>query len=85
MTHDSLSHPYFTIRDHITAIGTTGETLSILTNALGGMDHKLHIILNKGQHYSAGTGHNNATLICLIILIYTLDINSFSRSIQAHS
>jgi len=31
------------------AAGTTGETLSILTNALGGMDHKLHIILNKGE------------------------------------
>jgi len=27
--------------------GTTGETLSILTNALVGLDHKLHIILNK--------------------------------------
>jgi hypothetical protein len=27
--------------------GTTGETLSVLTNALSGMDHKLHIILNK--------------------------------------
>jgi hypothetical protein len=27
--------------------GTTGETLSILTNSLPGMDHKLYIILNK--------------------------------------
>ncbi|RHZ23512.1 hypothetical protein DYB37_002946 [Aphanomyces astaci] len=27
--------------------GTTGETLSILTNSLVGMDHKLHIVLNK--------------------------------------
>ena len=27
--------------------GTTGETLSVLTNALMGMDHKLLIILNK--------------------------------------
>lgn len=27
--------------------GTTGETLSVLTNSLSGMDHKLHIILNK--------------------------------------
>jgi hypothetical protein len=27
--------------------GTTGETLSILTSALAGMDSKLHIILNK--------------------------------------
>ena len=27
--------------------GTTGETLSILTNALPGMDHKLYIVLNK--------------------------------------
>jgi predicted GTPase len=31
--------------------GTTGETLSILTNALGGMDHKLHIILNKADQF----------------------------------
>ena len=27
--------------------GTTGETLSTLTNSLAGLDHKLHIILNK--------------------------------------
>jgi hypothetical protein len=27
--------------------GTTGETLQILTNSLMGLDHKLHIILNK--------------------------------------
>lgn len=27
--------------------GTTGETLSILTNSLAGMDHKLYIVLNK--------------------------------------
>lgn len=27
--------------------GTTGETLSILTNSLVGMDHKLYIVLNK--------------------------------------
>lgn len=32
--------------------GTTGETLSILTNSLPGMDHKLYIVLNKvgGTH-----------------------------------
>lgn len=29
--------------------GTTGETLSILTNSLPGMDHKLYIVLNKVQ------------------------------------
>lgn len=27
--------------------GTTGETLSILTKSLAGMDHKLYIVLNK--------------------------------------
>lgn len=27
--------------------GTTGETLRVLTNAIVGLDHKLHIILNK--------------------------------------
>ena len=31
--------------------GTTGETLSILTNALSGLDHKLHIILNKADQF----------------------------------
>jgi hypothetical protein len=31
--------------------GTTGETLSILTNSLSGLDHKLHIILNKADQF----------------------------------
>ncbi len=31
--------------------GTTGETLSILTNSLMGLDHKLHIILNKADQF----------------------------------
>lgn len=31
--------------------GTTGETLSILTNALSGLDHKLYIILNKADQF----------------------------------
>lgn len=31
--------------------GTTGETLSILTNSLAGMDHKLHIVLNKADQF----------------------------------
>eukprot|EP00607_Mallomonas_marina_P010363 CAMPEP_0182421364 /NCGR_PEP_ID=MMETSP1167-20130531/6726_1 /TAXON_ID=2988 /ORGANISM="Mallomonas Sp, Strain CCMP3275" /LENGTH=333 /DNA_ID=CAMNT_0024598423 /DNA_START=619 /DNA_END=1620 /DNA_ORIENTATION=- len=31
--------------------GTTGETLSILTNSLVGMEHKLHIILNKSDQF----------------------------------
>ena len=31
--------------------GTTGETLSILTNSLNGLDHKLHIILNKADQF----------------------------------
>lgn len=31
--------------------GTTGETLSILTNSLVGMDHKLHIVLNKADQF----------------------------------
>ncbi len=31
--------------------GTTGETLSILVNSLGGMDHKLYIILNKADQF----------------------------------
>jgi hypothetical protein len=31
--------------------GTTGETLSILTNSLVGMEHKLHIILNKADQF----------------------------------
>lgn len=31
--------------------GTTGETLQILTNSLVGLDHKLHIILNKADQF----------------------------------
>jgi hypothetical protein len=31
--------------------GTTGETLSILLHSLGGMDHKLMIILNKADQF----------------------------------
>lgn len=31
--------------------GTTGETLSTLTNSLSGMDHKLHIVLNKADQF----------------------------------
>jgi hypothetical protein len=31
--------------------GTTGETLSILTNSLVGMDNKLHIVLNKVDQF----------------------------------
>ena len=31
--------------------GTTGETLQVLTNALVGLDHKLHIILNKADQF----------------------------------
>lgn len=31
--------------------GTTGETLFVLTNALVGMEHKLHIILNKADQF----------------------------------
>eukprot|EP00596_Hydrurales_sp_CCMP1899_P003681 CAMPEP_0119045776 /NCGR_PEP_ID=MMETSP1177-20130426/42569_1 /TAXON_ID=2985 /ORGANISM="Ochromonas sp, Strain CCMP1899" /LENGTH=775 /DNA_ID=CAMNT_0007018129 /DNA_START=150 /DNA_END=2477 /DNA_ORIENTATION=- len=31
--------------------GTTGETLSILTNSLKGLDHKLHLILNKADQF----------------------------------
>ncbi|CAH0518534.1 unnamed protein product [Peronospora belbahrii] len=31
--------------------GTTGETLSILTRSLAGMDHKLHLVLNKVDQF----------------------------------
>lgn len=31
--------------------GTTGETLSILTSSLKGLDHKLHLILNKADQF----------------------------------
>lgn len=31
--------------------GTTGETLQVLTNSLTGLDHKLHIILNKADQF----------------------------------
>eukprot|EP00658_Telonema_sp_P-2_P033396 TRINITY_DN24521_c0_g1_i3.p1 TRINITY_DN24521_c0_g1~~TRINITY_DN24521_c0_g1_i3.p1 ORF type:complete len:473 (-),score=120.78 TRINITY_DN24521_c0_g1_i3:405-1823(-) len=32
--------------------GTTGETLEVLTTALSGMDHKLHIVLNKADQFN---------------------------------
>lgn len=32
--------------------GTTGETLEVLTKALPGYEHKLHIILNKADQFS---------------------------------
>ncbi|CAB1117285.1 unnamed protein product [Ectocarpus sp. CCAP 1310/34] len=31
--------------------GTTGETLSILTNSLAGKDHKLYVVLNKADQF----------------------------------
>ena len=31
--------------------GTTGETLSTLLHSLGGMDHKLLIVLNKADQF----------------------------------
>ena len=31
--------------------GTTGETLQVLTNSLVGLEHKLHIILNKADQF----------------------------------
>eukprot|EP00605_Chrysophyceae_sp_TOSAG23-4_P000758 GSChrysophyteH1.ASY1.ANO1.847.1 assembled CDS len=31
--------------------GTTGETLQVLTNSLVGLDHKLHIVLNKADQF----------------------------------
>lgn len=34
-----------------TYLGTTGETLSILLHSLGGMDHKLLIVLNKADQF----------------------------------
>jgi hypothetical protein len=47
--------------------GTTGETLSILTNSLPGMDHKLYIILNKVSGCDNCTIANvqHAMLLCL--------------------
>jgi len=32
--------------------GTTGETLEVLTTALSGIDHKLHIVLNKADQFT---------------------------------
>lgn len=36
--------------------GTTGETLSVLLHSLGGMDHKLMIILNKADQFEKVRG-----------------------------
>lgn len=41
--------------------GTTGETLSILTNSLPGMDHKLYIVLNKVRVLPCSACRHTAT------------------------
>ena len=47
--------------------GTTGETLSILLHSLGGMDHKLLIVLNKADQFKKVSEIN--MIFCLILLI----------------
>lgn len=47
--------------------GTTGETLSILTNSLPGMDHKLYIVLNKvGLPYVSRLCFENIFHSCVV-------------------
>ena len=41
--------------------GTTGETLSVLLHSLGGMDHKLLIVLNKADQFK------KVRFVCLFI------------------
>ena len=43
---------------------TTAETLSVLTNALSGCDHKLHIILNKADGLRRSTTSRGPTGRC---------------------
>ena len=51
--------------------GTTGETLSIL-HSLGGMDHKLLIILNKTDQFK------KVRIVCVLYVVDTRFINSFT-------
>jgi len=57
--------------------GTTGETLSILLHSLGGMDHKLLIVLNKADQFE-----KVRSILCRFAIIRRLFpfLNSFDSS-----
>lgn len=55
--------------------GTTGETLSILTNSLAGKDHKLYVVLNK-------VGALLFVCPCLFFLYRLLFLRLYSGSIE---
>ena len=79
--------------------GTTGETLSILTDSLQGLDHKLHIILNKADQFrkihdfarAYGNNYNNDddnyydnNIIIIIIIINYITLNNINFYYFSH-
>ena len=60
--------------------GTTGETLSILLHSLGGMDHKLLIILNKADQFKKVSVSLVYCLVSLVYLVYLVYVSTYLRS-----
>ncbi|KAL7470181.1 hypothetical protein ACHAXS_010440, partial [Conticribra weissflogii] len=58
--------------------GTTGETLSILLHSLGGMDHKLLIVLNKADQFKKVSGNKFLQAIdsCHLVFVLILRIRT---------
>ena len=63
--------------------GTTGETLNILLHSLGGMDHKLLIVLNKADQFTkVSFTRSHIVIPCITELLLRLDGYEF-RSMVA--
>jgi len=64
--------------------GTTGETLNILLHSLGGMDHKLLIVLNKADQFKKVSGTTNFWMFRLtkIPFVYHTDFPPFLNQIH---
>lgn len=60
--------------------GTTGETLSILTNSLPGMDHKLYIVLNKVRVFPSIFAHMPIEYVWQAIIRLLLCWNALSEN-----
>lgn len=48
--------------------GTTGETLSTLLHSLGGMDHKLMIVLNKADQFEKVSESSELFVFVLVLV-----------------
>lgn len=56
--------------------GTTGETLNILTSSLVGLDHKLHIILNKVRGVCMACMYENElfSVVVYVFVCFTVSL-----------